>query len=205
MKASVLVVDDEENLRKLLSRVVELEGYAVAQAASVKEALKVLQHDVFQVVISDVKLPDGNGIDLTARIKKEYPGVEVIVLTAYGTIEDGVKAIKNGAFDYLTKGDHQERIIPLLSKAAEKAMLQQKVLTLGTYLSHKAVNSSLSSWSVLTLLQKIINDKSLSEDDQSELKTKLYALTGTGLPGNLPGKSYSSEKRLEKAFWKNLQ
>lgn len=137
MKASVLVVDDEENLRKLLSRVVELEGYSVAQAASVKEAIKVLQHELFQVVISDVKLPDGNGIDLTARIKKEYPGVEVIVLTAYGTIEDGVKAIKNGAFDYLTKGDHQERIIPLLSKAAEKAALQQKVLTLESLLQKK--------------------------------------------------------------------
>jgi len=137
MKASVLVVDDEENLRKLLSRVVELEGYSVTQAASVKEAIKVLQHDLFQVVISDVKLPDGNGIDLTARIKKEYPGVEVIVLTAYGTIEDGVKAIKNGAFDYLTKGDHQERIIPLLSKAAEKAMLQQKVVTLESLLQKK--------------------------------------------------------------------
>jgi two-component system NtrC family response regulator len=137
MKASVLVVDDEENLRKLLSRVVELEGYSVAQAASIKEALKLLQHDVFQVIISDVKLPDGNGIDLTARIKKDYPGVEVIVLTAYGTIEDGVKAIKNGAFDYLTKGDHQERIIPLLSKAAEKAMLQQKVVTLESLLQKK--------------------------------------------------------------------
>jgi two-component system NtrC family response regulator len=137
MKASVLVVDDEENLRKLLSRVVELEGYSVAQAASVKEAIKMLQHDLFQVVISDVKLPDGNGIDLTARIKKEYSGVEVIVLTAYGTIEDGVKAIKNGAFDYLTKGDHQERIIPLLSKAAEKAALQQKVLTLESLLQKK--------------------------------------------------------------------
>ncbi|SHH36821.1 DNA-binding transcriptional response regulator, NtrC family, contains REC, AAA-type ATPase, and a Fis-type DNA-binding domains [Chryseolinea serpens] len=137
MKASVLVVDDEENLRKLLSRVVELEGYTVTQAASVKEAIKALQHDLFQVVISDVKLPDGNGIDLTARIKKEYPGVEVIVLTAYGTIADGVKAIKNGAFDYLTKGDHQERIIPLLSKAAEKAMLQQKVVALESLLQKK--------------------------------------------------------------------
>lgn len=137
MKASVLVVDDEENLRKLLSRVVELEGYTVTQAASVKEAVKALQHDLFQVVISDVKLPDGNGIDLTARIKKEYPGVEVIVLTAYGTIADGVKAIKNGAFDYLTKGDHQERIIPLLSKAAEKAMLQQKVVALESLLQKK--------------------------------------------------------------------
>lgn len=85
------------------------------------------------------------------------------------------------------------------------AAQKQKVLTLGSYLSNKAVNSSLSGWSVLTLLQKIINDKSLTKEEQSELKTKLYVLTGTGLPGNLPVKTYSSEKRLEKAFWKNLQ
>ncbi len=137
MKSSVLIIDDEENLRKLLARVVELEGYSVIQAATVKEGLKVLTKESVQVVISDVKLPDGNGVDLTARIKKEYPEVEVIVLTAFGTIQDGVRAIKNGAFDYLTKGEHQEKIIPLLSKATEKAFLQQKVLSLESKLSEK--------------------------------------------------------------------
>lgn len=137
MKSSVLIIDDEENLRKLLARVVELEGYSVIQAATVKEGLKVLTKESIQVVISDVKLPDGNGVDLTARIKKEYPEIEVIVLTAFGTIQDGVRAIKNGAFDYLTKGEHQEKIIPLLSKATEKALLQQKVLSLESKLSEK--------------------------------------------------------------------
>lgn len=135
--SSILIVDDEENLRKLLARVIELEGYSVIQAASVKDAIRVLQKDNVQVVISDVKLPDGNGVDLTALIKKEHPGVEVIMLTAYGTIEDGVRAMKNGAFDYLTKGDHQEKIIPLLSKASEKALLQQKILLLESRLQNK--------------------------------------------------------------------
>ena len=134
---SILIIDDEENLRRLLARVIELEGYSVIQAANVKDAIRVLQKDNVQVVISDVKLPDGNGVDLTALIKKEHPGVEVIVITAYGTIEDGVRAIKNGAFDYLTKGDHQEKIIPLLSKASEKALLQQKVLHLESRLQDK--------------------------------------------------------------------
>jgi two-component system, NtrC family, response regulator len=137
MKSSVLIIDDEENLRKLLARVVELEGYSVIQAATVKEGLKILNKESVHVVISDVKLPDGNGVDLTARIKKEYPEVEVIVLTAFGTIQDGVRAIKNGAFDYLTKGEHQEKIIPLLSKATEKALLQQKVVSLESKLSEK--------------------------------------------------------------------
>ncbi len=134
---NILIIDDEENLRRLLARVIELEGYSVIQAANVKDAIRVLQKDNIQVVISDVKLPDGNGVDLTALIKREYPGVEVIVITAYGTIEDGVRAMKSGAFDYLTKGDHQERIIPLLSKASEKALLQQKILHLESRLQDK--------------------------------------------------------------------
>lgn len=129
MKSSVLIVDDEVTLRKLLARIIELEGYIVYEASSLKEAWKILDSTI-QVVVSDVKLPDGNGVDFTARLKKEFPGTEVIVLTAYGTIADGVRAIKSGAFDYLTKGDHQDKIIPLLSKASEKALLQQKVLSL---------------------------------------------------------------------------
>ena len=134
---NLLIIDDEENLRKLLARVVELEGYSVYQAATVKDAMKILHRDNIQVVISDVKLPDGDGVELTSTIKKEFPAIEVIVITAYGTIEDGVRAIKNGAFDYLTKGDHQEKIIPLLSKASEKALLRQKVFNLETRLQEK--------------------------------------------------------------------
>lgn len=102
--SSVLIIDDEENLRRLLARVISLEGYTVHQAATIKHGLALLEREPINVVISDVKLPDGNGIDLTATLKKQYPAVEVIVLTAYGTIQDGVTAIKNGAFDYLTKG-----------------------------------------------------------------------------------------------------
>lgn len=134
---NLLIVDDEENLRKLLARVIELEGYTVFQAGSVKEGMKLLAKEHINVVISDVKLPDGNGVELAGRIKKEYPAIEIIVLTAYGTIPDGVKAIKNGAFDYLTKGEHQDKIIPLLSKASEKALLQQKVLNLESRLEGK--------------------------------------------------------------------
>jgi DNA-binding NtrC family response regulator len=137
MSTSVLIIDDEENLRKLLARVIELEGYHVYQAASVKEGLKVLQKESIHVVVSDVKLPDGNGVDLTRQIKDAFPFISVLVLTAYGTIEDGVKAIKNGAYDYLTKGDHQEKIIPLLSKASEKALLEQKIFFLESSLQQK--------------------------------------------------------------------
>ncbi|NOT73570.1 MAG: sigma-54-dependent Fis family transcriptional regulator [Cyclobacteriaceae bacterium] len=134
---SVLIIDDEQSLRGLLARIIQLEGYSVFQAGSIKEGMSFLHKEIVQVVITDVKLPDGNGVDLTARIKQEFPAVEIIVLTAYGTIEDGVKAIKNGAFDYLTKGDHQEKILPILSRASEKSLLQQKVINLETRLHEK--------------------------------------------------------------------
>jgi DNA-binding NtrC family response regulator len=99
--------------------------------------MRLLARENVHIVVSDVKLPDGNGVDLVSRIKQEYPAIEIIVLTAYGTIQDGVKAIKNGAFDYLTKGEHQEKILPLLSKASEKALLQQKIYILESKLQNR--------------------------------------------------------------------
>lgn len=113
-----------------MARMIELEGYSVRQTATAKGGLKELEREQPHVVISDVRLPDGNGVDLTLKIKQLYPNVEVVVLTAFGTIQDGVTAIKNGAFDYLTKGEHQEKIFPLIHRAAEKAMLQQKIAEL---------------------------------------------------------------------------
>src|SRR6185312_7342742 len=127
---SLLIIDDEERLRSLLARILQLEGYEVLVASTAKEGLKILQHEAIPVVISDVKLPDMNGIELTMQIKAGWPATEIIVLTAFGTINDGVRAIKSGAFDYITKGDDNEKIIPLVSKAMDKALLQHRVFEL---------------------------------------------------------------------------
>src|ERR1700747_2940544 len=123
-QGKLLIIDDEERLRNLMARILQLEGYEVITAATGKEGLRKLHHEPVQVVLSDVKLPDSNGIELTEQIKKNWPSTEIIVLTAFGTINDGVKAIKVGAFDYITKGDDNEKIIPLVSKAMDKANLQ---------------------------------------------------------------------------------
>ena len=107
------------------------------QAADGKSALrKMEQHDV-DVIICDVKLPDVSGVDLSKLIKEKYTSVEIILLTAYGNIPDSVKAIKNGAFDYITKGDDNNKIIPLLYKATEKVALAKKVLQLERQLGKK--------------------------------------------------------------------
>ncbi len=108
-------------IRQLLARMMELEGYEVCQAGDCKSGLQQLEFHAPDVVLCDVFLPDGNGVDLVAVIKEQAPASEVILLTAHGNIPDGVQAIKNGAFDYITKGDDNHRIIPLISKAMEKA------------------------------------------------------------------------------------
>lgn len=128
MKMSkILIVDDEDQIRKLLARMLELEGYEIYQAADCKTALSEMKRAVPDVVLCDVFLPDGNGVDFVVRLKKEFPMSEVILLTAHGNISDGVQAIKNGAFDYITKGDDNNRIIPLLSQASEKAAKNKSV------------------------------------------------------------------------------
>ena len=117
----VLIIDDEKQILNLLSRIIGLEGYDVLQATSFKAGIKqVEQHDP-EVILCDVYLPDGSGVALVSEIKRLRPLSEVILLTAHGNIPDGVQAIKNGAFDYITKGDDNNKILPLIAKATEKA------------------------------------------------------------------------------------
>ena len=88
---------------------------------------RVIARQQPDVALCDVFLPDGNGVDLVLNIKKTAPNVEVILLTAHGNIPDGVQAIKNGAFDYITKGDDNNKIIPLISRAVEKAKMNVRL------------------------------------------------------------------------------
>lgn len=117
----VLIIDDEKQILGLLSRIIGLEGYEVLQAATCKAGLRQMEQHTPEVVLCDVCLPDGNGVDLVSELKKRHPLSEIILLTAHGNIPDGVQAIKNGAFDYITKGDDNNKIIPLIAKAMEKA------------------------------------------------------------------------------------
>lgn len=133
----ILIIDDEEKIRTLLSRIISLEGFEVFQASDLKNAKKRLEVLEIDVVISDVKLPDGSGVEFSKIIKDKYPTLEVILLTAYGNIPDGVQAIKNGAFDYITKGDDNNKIIPLVYKALEKVALNKRVLQLEKQLDNK--------------------------------------------------------------------
>lgn len=135
--SKILVIDDEEKIRTLLSKILSLEGFEVFQASDLTNASKRLEFSDIDVVVCDVKLPDGSGVDFVKKIKEKYDVVEVILLTAFGNIPDGVQAIKNGAFDYITKGDDNNKIIPLVYKALEKASLNKRISQLEKQLGNK--------------------------------------------------------------------
>lgn len=157
---TVLIIDDEEKLRALLARILKSEGFDVLEAGDCKSGLKsVEQHDL-DVVLCDVKLPDGSGVDMVSKIRSKKPQVEVILLTAYGNISDGVQAMKNGAFDYIVKGDDNDKIIPLLHRAIEKVQLQKRVKDLEKRVEDKfsfqaIIGKSKSIQQAIELAQKV--------------------------------------------------
>lgn len=124
---NILIVDDEAELRNLLARILELEGYRVFTSENGSSTLKKVDQEIIHVVITDVQMPGMDGIELIEKIKKQSPTTEVICLTAYGKIADGVQAMKNGAYDYLEKDSYRTKIIPLVAKAVEKSKLQFEV------------------------------------------------------------------------------
>jgi len=172
----ILIIDDEEKIRTLLSRIICLEGFEVFQASDLKNGKKRLEVSDIDVIISDVKLPDGSGVEFSKIIKEKYPSSEVILLTAYGNIPDGVQSIKNGAFDYITKGDDNNKIIPLVYKALEKVALNKRVLQLEKQLGDKQSFDNIIGKS--KLIETAVNSaKKVAVTDATVLLT---GETGTG-------------------------
>ncbi len=102
-KANILIVDDDRIILDSLCEFLSLEGYRTTPARSVTRAIGELQKQSFSLVLTDVNMPDGDGLELLSIIRKNYPKTVPIVITGYGTIESAVEAIKMGAHDYLTK------------------------------------------------------------------------------------------------------
>ena len=137
---TILLIDDENQLRGITARLLELEGYTVLQAPDAYRGLALLaEHaDDIILILCDVKLPDGQGVELLPRFKAKAPLAEVVLLTAYGTVPDSVRAMKAGAFDYLTKGDSDDQLVVVVDRAVAKARLQRRVAELERQVGQRA-------------------------------------------------------------------
>ena len=122
---NILVIDDDRIILDSLCEFLSLEGFQTSGAETLKSAVAELQKQSYSLVITDINLPDGDGFELLDIVRKEHPQTVVIVITGYGTIESAVKAIKRGAYDYLTKPIIDDE----LRLAIEKAIKQQSLMS----------------------------------------------------------------------------
>jgi DNA-binding NtrC family response regulator len=125
---NILVVDDEPLVRRSLSEFLTLEGYTVSSASNVKEALNLLKNYLADIVITDMKMPELDGIYFLRQIRENFPATSVIMITGYGSIENAVEAIKEGAFDYITKPiiDNEIRVV-LERLIKQKALVEENI------------------------------------------------------------------------------
>ena len=124
--ARVLIVEDEPNMRKLLGMHLRSEGHAPVLAAALQEARSALQTQDFDVVLTDQKLPDGEGLELLAALAQTGPAPALVVLTAYGSVELAVETMRKGAFDFLTKPFSTENLKAVIARAAEHTRLRRE-------------------------------------------------------------------------------
>ncbi len=130
MQARILIVDDEEAQRQIIHDILSRARYEVFQAASVKEAFSRIQDDELDLVVTDYRLEDGNGMDVLLEVKRDAPETEVIIMTAYGSIEDAVEAMRKGAHDYVTKPLDKGTLLASVSRALEHKQLREENLQL---------------------------------------------------------------------------
>jgi DNA-binding NtrC family response regulator len=123
--ARVLVADDEPNLRRVLIAILRREGYEVVQAADGADAIEALSQPI-DVVITDLKMPRVDGMEVLRHASVHHPSVPVIMITAFGTVDNAVAAVKAGAFDYIEKPFEQEQIRLIVNKAVKQAHLSRR-------------------------------------------------------------------------------
>ena len=172
----ILVVDDEENLRRVTQLKLQQAGYEAMTASDGNQALEILSRHAQDLVLTDMKMPGMSGIDLLQKVKEEYPEVIVVVLTAYGTIESAVEAMRLGAYDYIIKPVNYDSLKLIVSRALEHHRLKEEVKNLRTAIDRKFGFENIvgQAKNLLTTLENA------SRAAQSDSTVLVRGETGTG-------------------------
>jgi DNA-binding NtrC family response regulator len=167
MKSStqILVIDDEAHNRQALTLLLSHSGYQVQSAVTGEEALEIMEKSPFEIIITDLFLPGVSGIDILKRVKEDSPYTSVILITGNASAETAVEAMKEGAFDYITKPFNFEKLKVIVAKAVEKSRLVAENLYLrqqlrGKYKFDNIIGNSLPMQQVFSRLERIVNTES---------------------------------------------
>jgi DNA-binding NtrC family response regulator len=164
-KATVLIVEDDDKMRDLLRKIISLEGYDVTLADNGNSALTLFEKNSYDIVLTDIKMPGLNGLELLKQIKRISSGTYVIIMTAFGTINSAVEAMKQGAYDYISKPFKLDEIRLLIQKILDERALRQEVASLRKevrrrYQFSNIIGKSKAMQEIFDLIEKIAYGKS---------------------------------------------
>lgn len=120
---SILIIEDKKSMADMLKRVFEVEGFKVRTASTVRNGISSLSAEGFDVIVTDLRLPDGEGMEVLASAKNDLPGTPVIMMTAFGNIETAVKAVKAGAYDFITKPFDPDDLLAIVNRAMSESVV----------------------------------------------------------------------------------
>jgi DNA-binding NtrC family response regulator len=172
----ILVVDDEKQMRDLLAKVLERKGYQVSACGDGAEALALLEREPADLVVTDVRMPGLNGMEALRAIKELNPDIVVIIMTAFGSIDQAVQAVKDGAYDYINKPFKIDEILLTIEKALEERHLRHEVSTLRQelrtrYHFENLIGKSRAMQEIFGLIEQVAGSRST---------VMVYGKSGTG-------------------------
>ena len=164
-KGRILIVEDEKSLKEVLRILLEEEGYEITAADNGLEGMDYIQNDIFDLVVTDIKMPKADGFEVLKKVKEISPSTIVIMITAFGTTESTIEAMKLGAYDYIHKPFKIDEIRHVIQKAFEKKNLSEELSLLREKIKSSSglenlVGKSLKMQELFTLIQKVAQSNS---------------------------------------------
>lgn len=174
-KGNILVVDDEKSMREILEIFLKSEGYGVATAENGEKAIEAVKKDIFDLIITDMKMPRVNGLELLRNVKQITPDVAVVLITAFGTTESAVEAMKLGAYDYIQKPFQMDNIRLVVKNALDKQKLKKDVSILKQQLKPLSLENIIGQSQPMQALFSVI-----SRTAESSASVLITGESGTG-------------------------